>query len=918
MTAKGTPPAGTVRLDQIGDRYMVEREIGRGGMATVYLCSDSRDGGKVAVKVLRPELGSAVVVERFLREIAFASELDHPQIPKVLDSGVVGDLPYYVMNFIEGESLRARLDRERQLPIEEAIRITQEVVKPTAYAHARGIVHRDLKPGNILLSKDTVYVLDFGVARAIMASADESLTSTGVAVGTPAYMSPEQALADQHVDTRSDIYSLGCVVYEMVAGIPPFVGATAQAVMSRRFIAPPPPLHEARESVPVAVEAAVMRALARSPADRWQNVEKLGEALAGGMQSPSSHAEQAVLNRKRRLYARALVAVVVVALSGGAAAVWRSSSRDYLSSGRRAFERWDFAGAEVEFAKAVSRNKDDPAANLWMGQALALRGAPRPLWTPYILRAGDGRLRLSASERLRADALAASLDEASATRCDQLRRLSLRPEMNSPGDHSAAIYLADCLRADRHVIPDPKSPSRFSFASSFHEAAQLYEGIIARNSGNGAVYRTLMPRLEQVLSTNRTRLRGGTLAGSVERNFAATPDLIADTLAYVPFPVVGTSGPSRAEPERIDRVISRNREKLKALATDWTRADPNNPDAQETLARILEAGGQLDGPTASALASLTLARAAALGSTTRDDAALRRIRLASAQVRVLLKLGRFAEAAAVADSALAVNASVREDSVQVEIDALRTGLLALTGRFQEAIAIDLKGAADLEVRLPSGELRKLTAELAEDVQRLRDYAAFGTPRDSILAVHERLSRNLEAFVPAAELAALRDAILVQPMSLAVDAAGTGPLAGLRTQSGGFPAAVAAIHRGDRRTAQRIADSIAVVRSASAPGEITMDAVFQEAWLWNALGNPARAATSLDRALRGLSRSSPSLLRGATLAPVFVRVMIMRSNLARSGGDSVTARRWSEAASALWNRGDPAAREKLPQLRSGPQ
>ena len=918
MTAKGTPSAGTVRLDQIGDRYTVEREIGRGGMATVYLCSDLRDGGKVAVKVLRPELGSAVVVERFLREIAFASELDHPQIPKVLDSGVVGELPFYVMNYIEGESLRALLDRERQLPIEEAIRITQEVVKPTAYAHARGIVHRDIKPGNILLSKDTVYVLDFGVARAIMASADESLTSTGVAVGTPAYMSPEQALADHHVDARSDIYSLGCVVYEMIAGIPPFVGATAQAVMSRRFIAPPPPLHEARESVPSAVENAVMKALTRSAADRWQTASAFGDALSGAATSPSVQAYQETLARRKRNVAIAIAAVALLGLTGGAAAVWRSSSHDYISSGRQAVERWDFAGAEAEFAKALSRNKDDPAANLWMGQALALRGAPRPQWTPYILRAGDGRLRLSASERLRADALAASLNEASATRCDQLRSLSSRTDVNSPGDYSATIYLADCLRADRHVIPDPRSPSRFSFASSFHEVAQLYEGIIARNSGNGAVYSALMPRLEQVLTTNRTRLRGGTLAGSVERNFAATPDLIADTLAYVPFQVVGTSGPSRAEPERIDRVISRNRDKLKALASDWTRADPNNPDAQETLARILEAGGQLDGPISSALASLTLARTAALRNTKGDDASLRRIRLASAQVRILLKLGRFAEAAAVADSALAVKASVREDSMQVEIDELRTGLLALTGRFHEAIAIDLKRAADLQVRLPSGELRKLTAELGEDVQRLRGYAAFGTPSDSILAIHERLSRNLEAFVPAAELPAVRDAILMQPMSLAVDAAGTAPLAGLRTQSGGFPGAVAAIHRGDRRMAQRIADSIAVVRSASAPGEITMDAVFQEAWLWNALGNPARAATSLDRALRGLSRSSPSLLRGATLAPVLVRVMIMRSNLARSGGDSVTARRWSEAASALWNRGDPAAREKLPQLRSGPQ
>ena len=913
MTAKGTPPGGNIRLDQIADRYKVEREIGRGGMATVYLCTDARDGGKVAVKVLRPELGSAVVVERFLREIAFASELDHPQIPKVLDSGVVGDLPFYVMTYIDGESLRARLDRERQLPIEEAIRITQEVVKPTAYAHAHGIVHRDIKPGNILIARDMVYVLDFGVARAIMASADESLTSTGVAVGTPAYMSPEQALADHHVDARSDIYSLGCVAYEMIAGIPPFMGATAQAVMSRRFIAPPPPLHEARDSVPSGVEAAVMRALKRSPADRWQTAAAFGDAFDGAATSPSVEAHTAHLAQRKRRITLAITAVAALAVIGTGLVAWSLASRDGLSRGLAALNEWNLPEAEAELTKLISRDGDDPSANLLMGRILALRDAPRSQWTPYILRASDGRLRLSALEREMADALAASLDETSATRCAPLRRLSQRPELTRPGDHSAAIYLADCIRTDKRVKPDSTSASRYSFASSYHEAAQLYEGTIARNSGNGAVYRLLVPRLEQVLSTNKTRLRGGALIGHAERNFAATPDLIADTLAYVPFPVIGTRA-VQSDPERIARVIARNREKLKAIATAWTRADPDDSDAQETLARILEAGGQLDGPGASALASLTAARAAALRNPDQPNAALRRIRLASTQVRVLLKLGRFGESAAVADSALSLNAVVKDDTTPYELDKLRAGLLALTGRLAETIAIDQKGAADFEVRLPSGELRKLTAELGSDVQRLNNYTAFGAPRDSIIELYERLWRNLEALVPTADLASTRDAILVQPLSLAVDVVGSGPLARLGTPSDGFPGAVVALSRGDRANAQRLADSIAVVRSASAPGEITMDAVFQEAWLWKALGKPERAAVSLDRALRGLSRTPPSLLHGAALAPVLVRVMIMRAELAQSAGDTSTARKWANAASALWARGDPEIVAKLAGLR----
>ncbi|MGK2961854.1 MAG: serine/threonine-protein kinase, partial [Gemmatimonadaceae bacterium] len=233
----------------IAERYTVERELGRGGMATVYLCTDSMTRDRVAVKVLREELGSAVIVERFLREIAFASELDHPRIPKVLDSGVIGTLPFYVMTYVEGESLRERLDRVKQLPVEEAVRITNAVIEPMTYAHRLGIVHRDIKPGNILVGEESVYVLDFGIARAIIASAEDRLTSTGVAIGTPAYMSPEQALADGDLDARSDIYSLACVTYEMIAGIPPFVGATPQAVMARRFASPPPPLRETREGV---------------------------------------------------------------------------------------------------------------------------------------------------------------------------------------------------------------------------------------------------------------------------------------------------------------------------------------------------------------------------------------------------------------------------------------------------------------------------------------------------------------------------------------------------------------------------------------------------------------------------------------------------------------------------------------------
>ena len=298
----------------IADRYTVERVLGRGGMAIVYLCTDSTSGNRVAVKVLRPEIGSAVVVERFLREIDLSANLDHPRIPQVLDSGVVGDLPFYVMTYIEGESLRARIDREKQLPIADAIKIAQEVTGPMAHAHAHGIVHRDIKPENILLAPDGVYVLDFGVARAIIESADDRLTSTGVAVGTPAYMSPEQALSDKDLDARSDIYSLGCVIYEMIAGIPPFVGATPQAVMTRRFVANAPPLHETREAVPAHVERVVAKSLMRAPADRWQTAEQFSNALAapGDKDASRFFTVRQRLRERKRLVASVIAVPMIV------------------------------------------------------------------------------------------------------------------------------------------------------------------------------------------------------------------------------------------------------------------------------------------------------------------------------------------------------------------------------------------------------------------------------------------------------------------------------------------------------------------------------------------------------------------------------------------------------------------------------
>jgi TolB-like protein len=263
----------------LADQYTIEREVGYGGMATVYLAHDLKHDRSVALKVLHSQIAATLGPDRFQREIKLAARLQHPHILTVLDSGEAAGQLWYTMPFVEGESLRDRLNRERQLALEDALQITREVADALGYAHNHGIIHRDIKPENILLSLGHALVADFGVARALQSAGAEKLTETGMAVGTPAYMSPEQASAERDLDARTDIYSLGCVLYEMLAGEPPYTGPTAQAVIAKRFSEPVPHIRTVRESVPEAIEQAVTKALAKTPADRYASATEFAEAL---------------------------------------------------------------------------------------------------------------------------------------------------------------------------------------------------------------------------------------------------------------------------------------------------------------------------------------------------------------------------------------------------------------------------------------------------------------------------------------------------------------------------------------------------------------------------------------------------------------------------------------------------------------
>ncbi|MGA2383292.1 MAG: protein kinase [Gemmatimonadales bacterium] len=293
----------------LADRYSIERELGAGGMATVYLARDLRHDRAVAIKVLRPELAASLGAERFLLEIKTTAQLTHPNILPLLDSGEADGLLYYAMPFVEGESLRGRLSREKQLPLVEALRITREVADALGHAHSHGVIHRDVKPENILLESGHAVVADFGIARAVRAAGGERLTQTGFTVGTPEYMSPEQAAGNTDLDGRSDLYSLGCVLFEMLSGVMPYSGGTPLEILARKLSEPVPRVSVGRKAAPGPVEAVLTKVLATRPEDRFATASEFTAALEG---EPFAKLVTAGARRRRRRFAIAGAALLVV------------------------------------------------------------------------------------------------------------------------------------------------------------------------------------------------------------------------------------------------------------------------------------------------------------------------------------------------------------------------------------------------------------------------------------------------------------------------------------------------------------------------------------------------------------------------------------------------------------------------------
>ena len=400
-------------------KYVLERELGRGGMATVYLARDLKHDRLVALKVLRPELAVSLGPERFQREIRFAARLQHPHILSVYDSGESAGQLWFTMPFVEGESLRDRLRREPQLPLDDALRVAREAAEALGYAHEHGVIHRDVKPENIMLTRDgNTLVADFGIARAVGGDGAEQLTATGMSIGTPAYMSPEQAAGASQLDGRSDIYSLGCVLYEMLAGSAPFTGTTPQSVIAKRFVEPPPRVSTLRNTVPAAVEAAVAKALGREPSDRFATATEFAKALAApgtgmapvvGEQAPATGDQRAVRMARAAIVVVGIGAAIAFALLGTPLSKFRLQADAPRSSKAWATDTaipairlqidsggWDSAYVLASQAAAILPH-DSTLAKLWadFSDTVTIETKPeeaRVYWKPYASTGGPGIL----------------------------------------------------------------------------------------------------------------------------------------------------------------------------------------------------------------------------------------------------------------------------------------------------------------------------------------------------------------------------------------------------------------------------------------------------------------------------------------------------------------------------------------------
>ena len=892
-------------------RYEIVRELGRGASAVVYLALDRQHDREVALKVLSSDYASALGAARFLREIRLASRLQHPYIVPVLDSGEWEGWLYYVMPVIEGHPLRVRMTRERQLPVEDAVRYTMEIADALQHAHEHGVLHRDVKPENILISGQHACLADFGIARAITPATGDEITTTGVILGTPTYMSPEQASSDGAIDGRSDQYALGCVLFEMLAGVPPFVGPTEQSVIMQRFHRPAPRISQYRPVVAASLEGTIDRALQSTPADRFATITDFAASLRSGATSEVSARPAASVGKpSSKIGSRpARVAAVVVLASAFAIAAWwrldlggealaagnlaalisdpgtqvTGPARDLFDRAKQDFIAQRLDSAEIGFARAATAEPTLALASLWQAQLLQWRtdGPSASDWTVPARRAMRNRAHLTERDAHHALALVALGEARFPDACREFGEV-VRVDSQS---FAGWFGLGECRRMDRVVVADPLSASRWRFRAELSGAIAAYTEALA--SAPGEQSGPLFQRALAAFYSAPTLVRTGKPLSPDTGDFIAFPELVRDTIAFVPFRAA-----QAATPVSVGTARQRLREIELRFVRRWVQQMPRNVHALAALSLSLESRGDLadaDSRTQDALSTIREARRL------NADARLA-ISLQAAEVRLLVKSGQFDRAGYLADSAL--GAEVISDRAAGFLAALAI----LQGRERDA-AIHLRalwsgedgGRNQFNVSIPP----VIASRLAQLVAAVETGQCESRHLDS-------LERRIEEVAASMEEPANRGGFssrLLDDVRLRA-AVCTNGRSVLRSRGWDIERArlANAAARKDAPAVLAMLARLDSMRRGVSRSSLSWDAVATESWALTAVGAHQQAAARLDSSLVGLAYSSNRLTSEPRFAGGLRRTLQLRSELAGLLGDSAMSQRWRSALEGLSRRG----------------
>ena len=894
-------------------RYEIVRVLGRGASAVVYLVRDHQHDREVALKVLTSDYASALGAARFLREIRLASRLQHPYIVPVLDSGEWEGWLYYVMPVIEGHPLRARMTRERQLPVEDAVRYTMEIADALQHAHERGVLHRDVKPENILISGQHACLADFGIARAITPGTGEEITTTGVILGTPTYMSPEQASSDGAIDGRSDQYALGCVLFEMLAGVPPFVGPTEQSVIMQRFHHAAPPIRRYRPAVGQTLDEVVARMLNVGPADRFSSLRALSDALQRALETPvgattpgGDARASAAKKGHRALLAAAVLLAGIIAITAwsqltgdrvplAAAGIDRLISDPDSSGSREATLSYENArghfaaghldSAEAAFAMAASKDLTMAVASLWHAQLLQWRSVGRDGddWSVPARRAMRNRQALSTRDAHHALALVALAEQKYPEACREFGQAVAADSQSFVG----WFGLGECRRLDRTVVPDDRSPSGQRFRAEVSDAIASYTEALA--SAPGAFMGNVVRRALQVFYSEPSRLRPGRDSATQRVDYYAYPELTGDTVAFVPYLMRQLTALDRATaPVSRGAALQRIRDMELTFVRRWVQQMPSSIDALASLSLALESRGELTDDDPRTPDALSVIRDVRRRSSDPRHAVL----FSGAEARLLIKVMRFHEAGYVVDSTLRVG--VERDSIASVLAALA----ALQGN-EERTALHLQavlGGAD-QGREEIG--REVPAALTAPLARL--IAAVETGRCDPIHV-DSLEAEVARLIVVVEEPSQREGVsagLLDDVRVRATVCTLGASA-LRLQRHENPYARLALAaaRRDRSSVQNLLSQFDATREGWSRSHLSWDTVALECWALMATGAVPEAIARLDSTLAGLAFSSNWLTTKVRIAGGFRRTLELRADLASHVGDSSAVRRWRSALNGL--------------------